>query len=153
MKDENTVPDVKNLFKQVMEQPERMFDMLQIDIKHQAERAIKELLKAERERINARIEALLDGDHVIGHAWLLDVSDINALRAAFRHRIMPLLQEFFFDDLPALAKVLRSIYPESILVSLSDEDLGWTGETQGTRYKINYPVLSVPEFYKGIYEG
>jgi len=47
VKNENTVPDVKNLFKQVMEQPERMFDMLQIDIKHQAERAIKELLKAE----------------------------------------------------------------------------------------------------------
>ena len=47
MKDENTVPDVKNLFKQVMEEPERMFDMLQIDIKRQAERAVKELMKAE----------------------------------------------------------------------------------------------------------
>ena len=47
MKDENTVPDVKNLFKQVMEEPERMFDMLQIDIKRQAERAVRELKKAE----------------------------------------------------------------------------------------------------------
>lgn len=47
MKDENTVPDVKNLFKQVMEEPERMFDMLQIDIKRQAERAVRELMKAE----------------------------------------------------------------------------------------------------------
>ena len=47
MKDETTVPDVKNLFKQVMEEPERMFEMLEIDIKRQAERAVTELMKAE----------------------------------------------------------------------------------------------------------
>ena len=47
MKDETTVPDVKNLFKQVMAEPERMFEMLQIDIKRQAERAVTELMKAE----------------------------------------------------------------------------------------------------------
>lgn len=47
MKNENTIPDVKNLFKQVMEEPERMFEMLQVDIKQQAERAVKELMKAE----------------------------------------------------------------------------------------------------------
>lgn len=105
------------------------------------------------ERVNGRIEALLDGDHVIGHAWLMDVHDIGALRGAFRHRIIPLLQEFFFDEVTALGKVLHSTYPEPILVALSEENLGWTGQAQATRYKVNYPVLSVPEFYKGIYEG
>ncbi len=47
MKDQTTVPDVKNLFKQVMEEPERMFEMLEIDIRRQAERAVTELMKAE----------------------------------------------------------------------------------------------------------
>lgn len=47
MTDENTVPEVKNLFKQVMEEQERMFGMLHIDSKRQAERAVNELMKAE----------------------------------------------------------------------------------------------------------
>lgn len=47
MTDGNSLPDVKNLFKKVMEEPERMFEMLHVDIKRQAEEAVKELLKAE----------------------------------------------------------------------------------------------------------
>ncbi|NBF39034.1 MAG: hypothetical protein GVY14_01330 [Spirochaetes bacterium] len=42
VKDETTVPEVTNLFKQVMDEPERMFEMHEIDIKRQAERAVIE---------------------------------------------------------------------------------------------------------------
>jgi transposase-like protein len=47
VKDESTVPEVKNLFKQVIEEPKRMFELLHIDIKRQAKRAVTELMKAE----------------------------------------------------------------------------------------------------------
>jgi predicted NAD/FAD-binding protein len=41
------VPEVKNLVRLVMEEPERMFELLHIDTKRQAERAVTELMKAE----------------------------------------------------------------------------------------------------------
>lgn len=41
MKDGNTAPNVKNLLERVREEPERMFEMLQIDIKRQAQRGVK----------------------------------------------------------------------------------------------------------------
>jgi hypothetical protein len=64
VKDETTVPDVKNQFKQVLEEPERMFEMLEIDIKRQAERAVAELMKAELTAIlgRGRYERESDGD-------------------------------------------------------------------------------------------
>ncbi len=104
------------------------------------------------ERINARIEALIDRDHLIGHAWLMDVGDVTGLRNAFQHRIVPLLQEYFFDDLSRIAMVLESSYEEGVLTKVSSVDLGWKEHTAGERYRVNPRVLAVPAFYIGIYE-
>ena len=48
--------------------------------------------------INERIEYLLDRDHQIGHAYLTTVESHADLCSAFRDRIIPLLQEYFFND-------------------------------------------------------
>ena len=47
MKIESKVPEVRNLFKQIMAEPERMFELLQMDLKEQCERVVNELLKTE----------------------------------------------------------------------------------------------------------
>lgn len=52
--------------------------------------------------MNARLEKLLDRDHTIGHAYLLPVlgseKPLQHLREIFYNQLIPLLQEYFFDD-------------------------------------------------------
>jgi len=48
--------------------------------------------------INERIEFLYDRDHVIGHAYLLNVTTFEELCSVFYNQIIPLLQEYFYDD-------------------------------------------------------
>ena len=56
--------------------------------------------------MNERIAALLDREHQIGHTYLLEVNDIRKLSDAFRNRVLPLLQEYFFDDWAKIRLVL-----------------------------------------------
>jgi 5-methylcytosine-specific restriction protein B len=48
--------------------------------------------------INDRLEFLLDRDHAIGHAMLMNIGGVEELRAAFSTKIIPLLMEYFFED-------------------------------------------------------
>jgi len=57
--------------------------------------------------LNSRIEVLLGRDHLIGHAYLMGAKDLPALSDAFRLRILPLLQEYFFEDWRRIAWVLN----------------------------------------------
>jgi 5-methylcytosine-specific restriction protein B len=63
-------------------------------------------------RINDRLEYLLDRDHRIGHAYFMPVNSLDDLRKVFRVQIIPLLQEYFFDDLSRVASVL-AVGPEA----------------------------------------
>jgi 5-methylcytosine-specific restriction protein B len=56
--------------------------------------------------INERIEYLLDRDHQIGHAYLTGVESHDDLCCAFRDRIIPLLQEYFFNDWAKIQLIL-----------------------------------------------
>ena len=48
--------------------------------------------------INDRLEYLLDRDHLIGHAMLMDIQNLAQLQHVLAERIIPLLQEYFFED-------------------------------------------------------
>jgi hypothetical protein len=48
--------------------------------------------------MNERIEYLLDRDHLIGHSYFINVSDWDTLCNKFRNNIIPLLQEYFYND-------------------------------------------------------
>lgn len=53
------------------------------------------------ETMNKRIKVLLDRDHCIGHAYftpLIEEPSLELLMTIFEKRIIPLLQEYFFDD-------------------------------------------------------
>ena len=56
--------------------------------------------------LNERIECLLDRDHQIGHAYLVSVTTHAELCSTFRDRIIPLLQEYFFNDWAKIQLVL-----------------------------------------------
>ena len=58
--------------------------------------------------MNRRIAVLLDREHQIGHTYLLRVDTLPALSSTFRHRIMPLLQEYFYDDWEKIRAVLNN---------------------------------------------
>ena len=55
---------------------------------------LKEMLQT----INRRIEVLLDKDHTIGHAYLMNVTDIASLRDALVNKIIPLVKEYFYNE-------------------------------------------------------
>lgn len=65
---------------------------------------LKEVLEA----INERIETLLDRDHTIGHSYFikLESDDTKGLLKVFENNIIPLLQEYFYNDYEKIALVL-----------------------------------------------
>lgn len=60
--------------------------------------------------MNQRIEVLLDRDHCIGHAYFLPLEkdrSVERLSAIFKQQVLPLLQEYFFDDWERIGWVLN----------------------------------------------
>ena len=78
-------------FIEYMPQPEKL---QKIQMEDGSEIDLAELLKT----LNQRIEILLDKDHTIGHAYLMNVTDKNSLRDALVNKIIPLVQEYFYND-------------------------------------------------------
>ena len=61
------------------------------------------------EKINERITFLYDREHTIGHAFfikLIDSPEINTLGSIFEKSIIPLLQEYFYEDYQKIQLVL-----------------------------------------------
>ncbi|MFI8479136.1 AAA family ATPase [Pseudomonas sp. NPDC078700] len=60
--------------------------------------------------INQRIEVLLDRDHCLGHAYFMSLKSSDPLvrlESIFRNQILPLLQEYFFEDWQRIQWVLN----------------------------------------------
>lgn len=58
------------------------------------------------EAINKRIEYLLDREHRIGHAFFINRSSREAIDAVMLEKVIPLLQEYFFEDWSLIQAVL-----------------------------------------------
>ena len=58
--------------------------------------------------MNERITVHLDREHQIGHTYLIGVTTIDDLAETFQRRIMPLLQEYFYDDWAKIRSVLNN---------------------------------------------
>lgn len=58
-------------------------------------------------KINDRIKNEYDRDHQIGHSYLMSVKDKEDLEKAYKNRILPLLNEYFYNDIDSVAKILN----------------------------------------------
>lgn len=56
--------------------------------------------------INKRIEKLLGRDYMIGHAYFINIRSIEDLKAVFFNKIVPLLQEYFYQDYGRIGLVI-----------------------------------------------
>lgn len=85
-------------------------------------------------RLNERITTLLDRDHQIGHSYLQNINTLADLRFVWNHRIIPLLQEYFYNDGERLRAVLGPKFVVS-LSSSSDLPNDWLDSNQ-ERYQV-----------------
>lgn len=125
------------------------------------------------QRVNERIEALYDRDHGIGHAYftpLANVEDgplrLSLLGTIFRNRIMPLLEEYFFEDLrkirlvlgdnqkqdPKAQFIIETDAQEQDLAALFGNDHGLDSYATKRRYSLQVSAFGVPSAYIGIYQ-
>lgn len=111
--------------------------------------------------MNQRIEALLDRDHCLGHAYFMPLKiddSLARLEAIFRNQILPLLQEYFFEDWQRIAWVLNDHRKAendqiiqrrpSLAETLFGQEIGRTLEQDG--WSLNDEALGRPEAYLGI---
>lgn len=66
------------------------------------------------ETLNQRIEFLLDKDHLLGHAYFIGVKNCKELLGVFKSKIVPLLLEYFYNDLKKVGWVLG--YDDSLKI-------------------------------------
>lgn len=112
-------------------------------------------------RLNERIEILLDRDHCLGHAAFLPLRDdptLPALQSIFQRQVLPLLQEYFFEDWQRIAWVLNDHRKavEHCFVSKPTLDLailfgeGVEVPERSIRWQINASAFALEESYLGV---
>ncbi|TMM44977.1 AAA family ATPase [Qipengyuania marisflavi] len=101
--------------------------------------------------INARIEYLLDRDHAVGHAFFMGDGgkDRAAIDETMRFKIIPLLQEYFFDDWRNIAAVLGAgfVRGKTLAVPPGIEDRG-----ERTRWTIRWQENAKSGFPENAYD-
>ena len=113
------------------------------------------------ETMNQRIEVLLGRDYMIGHAYFMglrDAGDLADLARIFRRQVLPLLQEYFFEDWEKISLVLndhrkaaehrfvreRAAGLEALFGAEVDVPRG------GSRWALSADAFAKPEAYRGI---
>jgi 5-methylcytosine-specific restriction protein B len=106
------------------------------------------------EKMNKRITALYDREHTLGHAFFFPLQNeptLAKLREIFERQILPLLQEYFFED---WNKIRLVVGKELILEETVDDDLfddNTDGLVNSKTYRINHTALDKAETYIRIY--
>lgn len=87
-------------FKEMLPDPSLLYDI--------SNYALDEILAV----INKRIEYLYDREHTIGHAFFLGekaegILELEKIQRVFENKIIPLLQEYFYDDYQKIQAILN----------------------------------------------
>jgi 5-methylcytosine-specific restriction protein B len=111
--------------------------------------------------MNERIELLFDRDHCLGHAYfmpLLETPTLEVMGQIFRTSILPLLQEYFFEDWQRIQWVFNDHRkpvehrfvnkPANNLAALFGE--GVNVNEQSLRWTINETAFAIPASYAGV---
>ena len=113
--------------------------------------------------INRRIEFLFDREHTIGHAFFTslkngDSNSIERLADIFKNSIIPLLQEYFYDDYERIRLVLGDNHKKDEQfqfikkINIAPKELfGESIRLESTAvYSLNEDALGKIESYQGI---
>lgn len=94
--------------------------------------SLKDLL----ENINKKIEVFYDRDHQIGHSYFLKVNNVDDLKVAWYYEIIPLLQEYFYDDWDKIKEIIGEfvgVTEASKIIKINYKDI----DTEKNVYRIN----------------
>jgi 5-methylcytosine-specific restriction protein B len=143
------------VFEELMPQPSVLAKVPTIDgIK------VDEMLKV----MNRRIEVLYDREHTIGHTFFLSLRDdpsLAEMERIFSGNILPLLEEYFFEDWEKIRLVLGDHQKPVANALIRRKYSGGDIETMFSSdhdhpirpaYERNDDALNVPESYIGIYD-
>ena len=102
--------------------------------------------------LNERIEYVVDRDHLIGHAWFMNAETREDVNTVMRHKIIPLIAEYFYDDWNKVHAVLggtgdfvtraRLYAPPGLESDTGEERYRWT--VQKTFAENAYENLIAP---------
>jgi len=108
-------------------------------------------------KMNERIEFLYDRDHMIGHAYFIGCQDFTSLQNIFKNKIIPLLQEYFYDDWEKINLILNNNgfiqsknYKQNELFPNCNDFDGF--EDDKNIYSLNNEALREKERYIQIYD-
>lgn len=98
--------------------------------------------------INLRIEKLIDRDHSIGHAYFLKLKNRRdqkeALIEVFCDNIIPLLQEYFYNDYPKIGLVLGKGFIEVLEEKEKDQTVKFAEfEAEGSEDYLDRPLYRI----------
>jgi len=91
--------------------------------------------------INKRIEVLYDRDHMIGHAYFMNAKSDEEVITIISKKIIPLLQEYFYDDWEKIGLILGGIgksKDDAYIVYKEDVN---TGELFKERPSFHIPTI------------
>ncbi|MFZ2996981.1 AAA family ATPase [Sphingobium sp.] len=126
-------------FKEVMPEPMLLREVDELDLSR--------LLG----RLNDRIEYLFDREHQIGHAYLIRCTDRPGVDEVMRHKIIPLLAEYFHEDWGKIAAVLGDPNGERFLVrEVLAAPPGFESEYGAERYRWRVRENFSPDAYAGL---
>ena len=112
--------------------------------------------------MNQRITVLLDRDHTIGHAYFMPLQStptLAGLADIFRQKILPLLQEYFFEDWERIRWVLNDqTKPDGVAFIIEDKSLEVSALFQGvadklrqsSQWVLNDQAFDQADAYRGI---
>lgn len=109
--------------------------------------------------MNRRIELLMGRDYMLGHAYFMGLRDepsLASLARIFRRQVLPLLQEYFFEDWQKIAWVLNDHRKPDALRFVRQAGADATDllgpevdlPRQGGRWDINLPAFERAEAYR-----
>lgn len=116
--------------------------------------------------MNERIAVLYDREHTIGHAYFMPLKgkpSLDLLANIFRNKIIPLLQEYFYEDYGKIRLALGDNQKEKAglpqFIECEDIDYNkWFGSTdeyelgeRSKKYTINEKAFNEQQAYIGIY--
>lgn len=113
--------------------------------------------------MNKRIELLYDREHTIGHAYFKNLENnpsIENLADVFRNKIIPLLQEYFYEDYSKIQLILGDNDKEAHYKFILDEEVKAKNVFKGNldidipekKYSIQARSFDREESYIQIYE-